>query len=74
MWCIVAEEEFGVVGKVKQLFQKISEMRTQREDLYSQFRTQVLADDITKKIVTRSSDDTQVTQQCQQSRDNPSPL
>ena len=48
------------VSRVKQLFQKISEMRSQRDDLYKQLRDQVLADDITKKIVTRSSDDTQV--------------
>jgi len=49
-----------VVARVKHLFGKVKEMRDQRGQLYAQFREQVLADDITKKIVTRSSDDTQV--------------
>lgn len=60
LFCMLASEEIAVVSRVKELFSKINEMRSQRTSLYSQLRDQVLADDITKSIVTRSSDDTQV--------------
>ena len=54
------DEERAVVNRVKELFSKINEMKSQRAALYTQLREQVLTDDITKNIVTRSSDDTQV--------------
>lgn len=49
-----------MVARIKQLFTKISQMKAQRTELYSKLRDQVMADDITKNIVTRGSDDTKV--------------
>ena len=56
----LGDEERAVVNRVKELFSKINEMKSQRAALYTHLREQVLTDDITKNIVTRSSDDTQV--------------
>ncbi|XP_067930761.1 uncharacterized protein [Watersipora subatra] len=55
---VLNEEETTVVARIKQLSAKIDEMRTQRSALFEKLRTQVMADDITKNIVTRGSDDT----------------
>lgn len=55
-----ADEEKDVVQRIKHLFAKIEEMRKQRLDLYQKLRDQVMADDITKTIVTRASDEREV--------------
>lgn len=49
-----------MISEIKMLFSKISQMKEQRVDDYKQLRDQIQADDITKKIVTRMSDDTNV--------------
>lgn len=57
---ILGSEDDAVTGDLKRLISKVEEMKSQRNMLEEQFRTEVQKDDITHRIVTQEGGNKEV--------------